>query len=331
MAGPTDFSPGDVQLMQELARQVTELRPELVNSDATIGELAWVWGKDHAEQGDTWRRRLWFDGTGLAGWGWIFLPYRVMRSDGNYLDVPETLLTWQVHPDQPQLLEEILDWYAAEAPRAGRRVTVRAADADALRRLAARGYLIDAQAAGEAGFWSQFNARDLGDLSGGDVPPPGFSLLTAEQVSPAAAAKAHRDAWHPSSFTDAAMEDVRRTWSYRPDLHILVRAPDGTLVAATIIWFDERTGTAEFEPVGTHQGYRRQGLARALLQHGMRQAQQAGARQMLVACLGATAHPAARALYYDVGFRPFTRELPHVHPGPLARTLAPVLHGSFHH
>jgi GNAT superfamily N-acetyltransferase len=112
------------------------------------------------------------------------------------------------------------------------------------------------------------------------------------------------------------MEEVRRTWSYRPDLHVLVRAPDGTLAATTIIWFDERTGTAEFEPVGTHQGYRRQGLARVLLQYGMRQAQQAGARQMLVACLGAAAHTAARALYYDVGFRPFTRELPHVHPGP---------------
>jgi hypothetical protein len=36
---------------------------------------------------------------------------------------------------------------------------------------------------------------------------------------------------------------------------------------------------------------------------------------MLVACLGAPAHPAARALYYDVGFRPFTRDLPHVKSG----------------
>ena len=162
MAGPTDFTARDVQLMQELARQVTELRPELVNSDATIGELAWVWGKDRAEQGDTWRRRLWFDGSGLAGWGWIFLPYRVMRSDGKYLDVPDTLLTWQVHPDRPQLLDEILDWYADAAPQAGRRVTVRAADADALRRLAAHGYRIDARAAGDDGFWTQVQCQGPG-------------------------------------------------------------------------------------------------------------------------------------------------------------------------
>ena len=93
-----------------------------------------------------------------------------------------------------------------------------------------------------------------------------------------------------------------------------MRAPDGTLAATTIIWLDERNGTAEFEPVGTHQGYRRLGLARSLLRYGMQRAAQAGATEMLVACYGAPAHTAARALYYDAGFRPFTRDLPHVKP-----------------
>ena len=110
------------------------------------------------------------------------------------------------------------------------------------------------------------------------------------------------------------MRGASQTWPYRPDLHVLVRAPDGTLAATTIIWLDERNGTAEFEPVGTHQGYRRRGLARSLLQHGMQRAAQAGATEMLVACLGAPAHTAARALYYDIGFRRFTRDLPHTKP-----------------
>ena len=56
--------------MQGLVQQVTALRPELVNSDATVGEMAWVWGKDHADLGGSWRHRLWFDGGELAGWGW---------------------------------------------------------------------------------------------------------------------------------------------------------------------------------------------------------------------------------------------------------------------
>jgi len=37
----TQLSPPNVRLMQGLALQVTALRPELVNSDATVGELAW--------------------------------------------------------------------------------------------------------------------------------------------------------------------------------------------------------------------------------------------------------------------------------------------------
>src|SRR5215217_7995392 len=32
----------DVQLMQGLAQRVTAIRPELVNSDASFGELAWI-------------------------------------------------------------------------------------------------------------------------------------------------------------------------------------------------------------------------------------------------------------------------------------------------
>ena len=105
----TQLSPRDVRLMQGLAQQVTALRPELQNNDATVGELAWVWGKDHADLGSTWRHRLWFAGGNLAGWGWASLPHQVMRSDGQVLHMTMAALTWQVHPDSPHLLDDILD------------------------------------------------------------------------------------------------------------------------------------------------------------------------------------------------------------------------------
>jgi hypothetical protein len=41
----------DVQLMQGLAQRVTATHPDLVNSDASFGELAWIWGKGHASDG----------------------------------------------------------------------------------------------------------------------------------------------------------------------------------------------------------------------------------------------------------------------------------------
>jgi hypothetical protein len=47
----------DVQLMQGLAQRVTATRLDLVNSEATFGELAWNWG-DAVERSP----------SGLAGW-----------------------------------------------------------------------------------------------------------------------------------------------------------------------------------------------------------------------------------------------------------------------
>jgi hypothetical protein len=59
----------DVQLMQGLAQRVTAVGPDLVNSDATFGELAWIWGQAHYRDGGTWPRRLWFSGGELVAWG----------------------------------------------------------------------------------------------------------------------------------------------------------------------------------------------------------------------------------------------------------------------
>ena len=142
--------------------------------------------------------------------------------------------------------------------------------------------------------------------------PKGFRFLAAEDVSVADVVKAHRDAWYPSRFTEVAFERVRRTWPYRADLHVLIEAPDGTLAATAIVWLDDSTRTAEFEPVGTHRDFRRRGLGTPLQLHGMRLARAAGADRMLVACLGAPGRPAARNMYYGVGFRELSRDLPQI-------------------
>ncbi|KGM32478.1 GNAT family N-acetyltransferase [Inquilinus limosus] len=301
----------DLRLMQGLAQQVMALRPELVNGDASVGELAWVWGKDVDALGRFWRHRLWFAGGQLAAWGWAHLPYRVPRDDGSFREAGTANLTWQTHPDRPELLAEILDWYDDVAADADRSLTVQSGDVQAQAIVAAHGYAFDTETGADDGSWVQFNARELTEVPEPALPD-GFRLLSAADVPAADAVRAHRAAWHPSGLTEAAFERVRRTWPYRADLHPLVAAPDGTLAATAIIWLDEATRTAEFEPVGTHRDFRRRGLGTALQLHGMRLARAAGATRMLVACLGAPAHPAARNLYYGVGFRPFTRDLPQI-------------------
>ncbi|MGW0732366.1 GNAT family N-acetyltransferase [Streptomyces sp. NPDC002851] len=142
------------------------------------------------------------------------------------------------------------------------------------------------------------------------VLPDGFWFCTADEAGPQAAVQAHLDAWAPSTYTAEGYQGVWQTAGYRGGLHILVEAPNGTMASSTIMWLDEANRTAEFEPVGTHQDYRRRGLAGAMLLHGMHLARAAGATHMTVACLGAPGHLQARGLYYSVGFREFTRDAP---------------------
>ncbi|MFC1420571.1 GNAT family N-acetyltransferase [Streptacidiphilus cavernicola] len=319
MANLELLTAADVRLMQGLAQRVTATRLELVNAEATVGELAWNWGKAHAAHGASWPRQLWFSGGELVAWGWIRLPHRVRRSDGSAKDVTSANLVYQVHPDHAGLIDEVIDWYGRTAvDDAGRTVerTVvpSAADGFALRRWAAHGYRTDPASLGDTGDWTQLNERTLTELEQ-PVLPDGFRFRTADEAGPEAAVQAHLNAWAPSAYTAESYRGVSRTEPYRGDLHPLVQAPDGTMAASAIMWLDRANRTAEFEPVGTHPDYRRLGLAKALLLHGMRLARAAGADHATVACQGAPGHPRARALYYGVGFREISRDAPLISTG----------------
>jgi GNAT superfamily N-acetyltransferase len=303
----------DVKLMQGLAQRVTAIRPDRVGADASFGELAWIWGKGHATDGDTWLRKLFFADGELVAWGWAHMPHQVRRSDGSVKDVTRAYLGFQVHPGHPELIDDVIDWYDLVAADLERTVLPVAGDEVGLRRWEAHGYQTDAGALGDSGSWTQLNRRDLIDVARPRLPD-GFRFRTADEAGPEAAVRAHVDAWAPSTYTAEGYEGVRQTATYRGDLHVLVEAPDGTMAASTIMWLDEANRTAEFEPVGTHPGYRRQGLGTAMLLHGMHLTRDAGATHMTVACLGAPGHPSARGLYYGVGFRPISRDAPMIKP-----------------
>ena len=191
-----DFSlvtAADVQLMQGLAQRVTADRPDLVNDDASFGELAWIWGKGHASDGESWLHRLWFSGHELVAWGWAFLPHRAKRSDGSVVDVTSAHLTYQIHPDRSELADEVIDWYEGVAVGVDRTVAPQAADRFALKRWSVRGFQTDPASLGDTGSWTQLNQRDLTDLEQ-PVLPDGFRFRTAAEAGPEAAVRAHVDA-----------------------------------------------------------------------------------------------------------------------------------------
>jgi ribosomal protein S18 acetylase RimI-like enzyme len=312
VGAPVDFTTDDLRAMQGLAQRVTALRPELLGGEATFGELAWSWGHGLAACGDTWRRRLVYNGGELIGWGWAYLPRRVVRTDGSVSESRKSSLAYQYHPDHSEVFGEILAWFENVTPDdLDRYVTPPTSDVEAIARLTASGYLIDEATNADDGDWHQYNRRNLNEIEKPEIPE-GFRFTTAAEAGPQAAVEAHIAAWHPSAFNARAYQDVLETASYRADLHVLLEAPGGTIASTAVLWFDEVNRTAEFEPVGTHPDYRRRGLGRALLLHGMHVVREAGATEVTVACVGAPKHPAARSLYYSVGFELLNRDLAHV-------------------
>jgi ribosomal protein S18 acetylase RimI-like enzyme len=292
----------ELRAMQQLAQAVWTADPAMMNTGASVGELAWSWGAGRRLHATEWRHRLWFDGDLIAAWGWFSAPEMIRVADDRW-ELSPTSLVWQVHPDHPELLDDVLEWFDHEAGGAHRCVTARAADRGAIERLGRHGYLHDPGAP-----WSQLNRRPLRELEA-PVLPAGFRLRTGVEVDPAAAVAVERAAWHPSQFTLESLLDVRSTWPYHDDLAVFVQAPAGMLVASALEWYDEINRTAELEPVGTDPGYRRLGLGRAVSVFGLHQARASGATDAVVSCRGDENYPVPRRLYGSIGFGELTRDL----------------------
>jgi hypothetical protein len=162
---------------------------------------------------------------------------------------------------------------------------------------------------GDTASWTQLNQQDLNDLEQPGLPG-GFRFRTADAAGPQAAVQAHVDAWAPSTYTTESYG----TPAYRGDLHVLVEA-GGTMAASTIMWLDEVNKTAEFEPVGTHPGYRQLVLGRAMLLHGMHLAREGRGQSHdggPSGCAGAS--PGARAVLQR-RLRELTRDAPLIKTG----------------
>jgi ribosomal protein S18 acetylase RimI-like enzyme len=115
-----------------------------------------------------------------------------------------------------------------------------------------------------------------------------------------ARAAVQRAAFESTFMTADRHARVRATPTYRPELDIIVVAPDGSFAAFALIWLDERNRLGVFEPLGVAVSHQRRGLGRAIMVEGMRRLAGLGAR---VACVetGVEEEP-ARRLYEATGF-----------------------------
>ncbi len=298
------MQPTTLRSMQALAQEVWRYNPALVNTDATMGELAWSWTSEGDTPGLDYKQRLWMENGRAAAWGYI-IPPQMITVTSERKELSDASLVWLVHPNSSALLDDVMDWFESALRNTPLRTSVRVADKGALARLKARGYEHDPGAP-----WHLLNARDLREIEEPTLPP-GFSLKTMRDIADVRRrVEVHRAAWDGSRVTEESYAELMRTWPYRNDLDFVVEAPDGSLAASAIGWYDEENGVGEFEPVGTHPDHRRLGLGRALMLFGLQRFRDAGAEQAIVGCRGDANYPIPKRLYESVGFREISRDVP---------------------
>jgi ribosomal protein S18 acetylase RimI-like enzyme len=257
-----------------------------------VGDLAW-WATMHVGREGEWRRRLWLDGERCVAWAWMKTP---------------ASLDYDVHPDlrAGALHDEVLDWFESEAEGDEPRSTYALED-DAEWRgvLQGRGY-----APVDSDTWYAYYVQDLDDAPARPEVPPGFTLRAVrgdgdlrERVA------AHRAAWEPSRVTEESYRNVMSVWPYRADLDCVLEAPDGSLVASALCWYDDANRVGELEPVGTHPAHRQRGFGAAVCGYALRRLYDAGGRQAVVYAGGRDRDEGARRLYESVGFRRHTRAI----------------------
>ncbi|MGO8948425.1 MAG: GNAT family N-acetyltransferase [Ktedonobacterales bacterium] len=144
-------------------------------------------------------------------------------------------------------------------------------------------------------------SQSLGDAAGQETPTTDFVVRQVgnEEEWPERV-DLHRTVWAPSRVTLPAYYRLRAAPIYRPDLDLVAVTPKGTFAAYAIAWYDPDSHVGEFEPVGTHPNFRRQGAARLVMLEGLRRLRKLGAQRALVT---SSAHnPASIRLYESVGF-----------------------------
>jgi ribosomal protein S18 acetylase RimI-like enzyme len=268
--------------MQELVATAWRLEGPLVHRH--IGDVAWgrwsIAGREHE-----WRFRLWEDAGEVVAWAWLHLP---------------STLDFQLHPRRRELLDEVLDWFEAQA-NGERATSALVEDAETVAGLERRGY----RRAGADEPWFAYLSRPV---AGAEVPPlpEGFTLRHVRgEEDVARRVEVHRAAWNPSRVTEESHRHVMAAYPYRRELDCVVEAPDGSFAASCLAWLDEENRVGELEPVGTDPRFRRRGLGAAVCTYALAQLRAHGAEIAIVYARGDSAYPAPRRLYESIGFHAY--------------------------
>lgn len=246
----------------------------------------------------------------------------------------------QTDVGREDLLDPSLDWALDGLDGLTVRVEAYYGDDALAKALARRGFAPDAALPIRGMFRTTSGLTPMGSgwIGYPGSPPPrrdlsGYRVRAVVDGELDERVEVHRRAWKPaslpwadgrevdpdaeSSFNRPAYDAVRAAWLYRQDLDLVAEAPDGTLAACCIVWFDPATGVAEIEPMGVDPEHRRHGLAVELCLEACRRVADLGGTEVFLNVNPSEEYPANAAAYAKAGFEVRRRGVHHVRP-PLA-------------
>ena len=254
------LTPDDVAPMQAMLSE--EWRADGPRVDCHVGDVAWgLTSRD----GLPLDALVWHDeGDGsLAGWSWVDPGDEMLFHLG------------PAHRDG-DLLRSVLDWFAADTRGGKASVWAMASDTASMEVLADAGYR-------PGGHGLVYNHRRLAESVHHHPMPDGHTLGHVETDDDVAGRVAvHRAAFAPSRVTVETFGRVRATPPYRPELDVVLRDPDGVIVATCLCWYDEASRSAEIEPVSVLPDRAGHGLGRAVCAGALRRLQEVGATDVVV-------------------------------------------------
>lgn len=246
--------------------------------------------------------RLWFDEGGiLRAWAVLQAPFGLI----DYAFDPAT---------DRNLHGQILDWAVQRAERLrgnpdyGRPswyITVLDGQTERMADLNAKGFADQMNVPVDP--WSEiFMTRPADVPLHGNSLPAGYRLrMLNGQEEVAAYVALHRAVFQSKSMTEYWRSQVVTQPAYRPDLNLVIEAPDSSLAAFCIGWFDPAGFSGrpcgQIEPLGVGEQHRGLGLAKILLGECFRRLQAQGAEQIYVET--SNYRDVALSLYESVGFR----------------------------
>lgn len=266
--------PEDYERIRDLLIETQTLAPLGFNWDIRRWE-GMRWYDPRVAGNADWYRdsQLWETGAGqpigLVHADGIGFPYLEVHPDYRYLEVD--MITWA---------EEYLTEPAPD--NAGRRLQFFVFDYDVHRQglLAARGYQ-------EMGFGGGIRHLRLGHqpLAAANLAQ-GYTMRTpqpendhdAQQLADLLNASFHRTIHNALEY----QQFTRSATCFQAKLDLVAVAPDGRFAAYVGIPYDEINKRGIFEPVCTHPDHQQKGLAKALMQEGLRRLRAWGAVDVVV-------------------------------------------------